>query len=252
MRISLSPIHVPNRLKLPELSFAEGQCIHIVGQNGAGKSTLLDVLAGLDNTVRHCVSYNDKLLSTWLPATLATARCYLVQSVRSEFDIKVYQLLSFFSAADIVPEPVENALNLKPLIGKPINQLSGGEQQRVQIARNLLQIWPALERGEGAVLLDEPTQHLDVHYQLALMHLLSDLASTGNLVLQTCHDINLTARFSNQCLLLNTGSIVAFGETRTVLTPENLRQSLGCDFHLTYAENAYEFFYPVLNSDTSV
>ena len=83
--------------------------------------------------------------------------------------------------------------------------------------------------------------------QLSLMQLLTDLAQHGNTVLVTSHDVNLAARYASHCLLLKLGYPLAFGDSQSVITLENLKVCYECDFHLIYSENAYDFFFPRVN-----
>src|SRR5690606_34501352 len=101
-----------------------------------------------------------------------------------------------------IPEQLESALEIGPFLNKSMQQLSGGELRRVQIARALLQIWPAIERGHALVLLDEPLQGLDLRHQSLLMQLLTDIAAKGNSLIISNHDLNLCYRYADKVALL--------------------------------------------------
>jgi len=100
--------------------------------------------------------------------------------------------------------------------------LSGGEQQRVQIAR-------ALAQQPRLLLLDEPTSHLDIHAQLVTLDLMARRARAGATILLALHDLNLAAAFCDSLVVLHAGRVIAAGPPEQVLTPALLRQVYGVD-----------------------
>ncbi|MBP8113514.1 MAG: ATP-binding cassette domain-containing protein, partial [Aeromonas sp.] len=103
------------------------------------------------------------------------------------------------------------ALELDALLARDFSRLSGGEQQRVLIARTLLQLWPGLNTDGRVLLLDEPLAGLDLHHQLALLRLLKRLARQGLLVVIAIHDINLAIDWADRILCLQQGRVVSEG-----------------------------------------
>ncbi|MOA21161.1 Hemin import ATP-binding protein HmuV [compost metagenome] len=103
------------------------------------------------------------------------------------------------------------ALELEALLARDFSRLSGGEQQRVLIARTLLQLWPSLNPDGRVLLLDEPLAGLDLHHQLALLRLLKSLARQGLLVVLAIHDINLAIDWADRILCLQQGRLVSEG-----------------------------------------
>ena len=97
------------------------------------------------------------------------------------------------------------------MLARDFSRLSGGEQQRVLIARTLLQVWPSLNPGGRVLLLDEPLAGLDLHQQLALLRLLKQLAGQGLLVVLAIHDINLAIDWADRVLCLQQGRVVGEG-----------------------------------------
>ena len=245
--IGIDKIVLGERLQIEQLAIDKSQFVHVLGANGAGKSTLLASLAGLINETRPQVFFQQRLLSDWTLGELANYRCYLTQAVVSQFDISVADTLNYFAGSDRVPASIESALEITHLMQRRLNQLSGGEQQRVHIVRCLMQVWPMIQEGKALILMDEPCQGLDIRHQISLMQLLSRLAEQGNTLVIASHDINLAVRFSTQSLFLKQGCVLAFGQTHSVISLDNLKKCFECDFHLNYSENAYDFFSPRVN-----
>ena len=104
------------------------------------------------------------------------------------------------------------ALELEALLARDFSRLSGGEQQRVLIARTLLQVWPSLNPTGRVLLLDEPLAGLDLHHQMALLRLLKQLAAQGLLVVVAIHDINLAIDWADRVLCLQQGRVVGEGD----------------------------------------
>ena len=114
---------------------------------------------------------------------------------------------------------VVTSCGLDELMGRKFNTLSGGEQQRVQFARALLQVGGLSKTAEDRfLLLDEPTSNMDVAYELNLLNLAKEVRKTGVGVIVVLHDLNLAARFSGQIILMNSGLIVASGQPEEVLS----------------------------------
>jgi iron complex transport system ATP-binding protein len=120
----------------------------------------------------------------------------------------------FKTCADVV-----SRCGLDELMGRKFNTLSGGEQQRVQFARALLQVGGLSKTADDRfLLLDEPTSNMDVAYELNLLNLAKEVRKTGVGVIVVLHDLNLAARFSDQIILMNSGLIVASGQPEEVLS----------------------------------
>jgi iron complex transport system ATP-binding protein len=112
------------------------------------------------------------------------------------------------------------------LAGRPMGELSGGEQQRVLVAR-------ALAQSAGVLLLDEPTAHLDLRHQDETLRLVRNLAGQAGLaVVIALHDLNLVARFADRVALLSDGGVKKLGVPQEVLTPELLAAAYGLEIHV--------------------
>lgn len=213
---------VANRLAPLDLAWQGGQLVALLGPNGSGKSTLLGALAGLLSGQGEVRIGGESLADLSWPA-LAQRRAMLPQRQPQLFHIPVFQVLSL-GLDEAQPAIRQNeaiqalcqALELEALLARDFSRLSGGEQQRVLIARTLLQVWPSLNPGGRILLLDEPLAGLDLHHQLALLRLLKQLAGQGLLVVLAIHDINLAIDWADRLLCLQQGRVVREGGVELV------------------------------------
>jgi iron complex transport system ATP-binding protein len=206
----------------------------VLGANGAGKSTLLSVLAGELPAASGRIEIDGVSLHEMTPPILARLRTVLPQSSTLSFDLAVTDVVAMgaypFPEAKpaAVAATVDRALVLADaahLRGRRYLHLSGGEQQRVQFARAVVQC--LVMHRPGAIhflLLDEPTASLDPRHQQGLMSAAARLAvEEGMGVLAVLHDVNLAARWCHRLLLLGDGRAVACGTPGEVLQPAILR-----------------------------
>lgn len=207
-----------------------------LGQNGAGKSTLLNVLAGGVAPDSGEVFCDGAPLKTLRSRELARRRAVLAQSTRSVFDFTAEETVLLGRAPWIDGsetrrdrEIAASALRVVGLAGfenRRLSTLSGGELQRVQIARTFAQgITPT--GTPTTFFLDEPLAALDFRHRLEIMHCLRDLARAGNAVFVVLHDLNLSLRFADRVLVMREGKIALAGTPRNVLTPDNLAEVFG-------------------------
>lgn len=215
------------------LTIAPGQITALVGPNGAGKTTLIRALSGTLPQVRGQVTWQGHDLLTLPPPKRARFLAVVPQARGLPATFTVWQAVALGRTpylgwlGGLGPrdrQAVERALHLTqltPLAERLLGHLSGGEQQRVLLARALAQETPVL-------LLDEPTTHLDLRHQVHILALVQRLARQENLaVLMTIHDLNLAARFAQQVALLHQGRLVQQGPPAAVLTSERLAQIYG-------------------------
>jgi iron complex transport system ATP-binding protein len=201
--------------------------VGVLGPNGSGKSTLLKLLAGVLKPSQGVITLADKPLESYSRRELARRLAFVPQKVELPFPFRCRELVMMGRYARMQgpgldesrhEEAVLSALRatgVEHLKDRRFGELSGGEAQRVRIAQALAQ--------EGQImLLDEPTSHLDVAYQLELMSLLRELAARGQTVLVSLHDLNLAALFCQRLLLLKGGRLKAEGAPSEVLTEDTL------------------------------
>ena len=197
-----------------DLELRAGELVTLLGRNGSGKSTLLRVLAGTLAPMAGVVELFGRPIGEWTRAELARGVTVLPQGMELPVGFRVAEVValgripharSWFAAVPEDAEAVERALvdaDLIALADRPVGQLSGGERQRVLVAM-------ALAQEPRLLLLDEPTLHLDLAHQLALVELLDRLRrSRGVSVLAVLHDLNLAAGAADRVVLLHDGRLV--------------------------------------------
>lgn len=208
---------IAGRLSPLDLRWHGSQLVALLGPNGSGKSTLLGALAGI-LPADGAVLLGGEVLTDLSWPELAKRRAMLPQRQPQLFHIPVFQVLSLGLDEEGLPETqgravaeICAALELDALLARDFSRLSGGEQQRVLIARTLLQLWPGLNTDGRVLLLDEPLAGLDLHHQLALLRLLKRLSRQGLLVVIAIHDINLAIDWADRILCLQQGRVVSEG-----------------------------------------
>ncbi|BBH65657.1 hemin ABC transporter ATP-binding protein [Actinoplanes sp. OR16] len=212
-----------------DLTVRSGEWVTIIGPNGAGKSTALRAIGGLlphEGEIR----WQGRAITSMNRRDRAKAIATVVQSpvVPPAMGVFDYVLLGRTpyipplgreSASDLaVVDEVLAALDLEPFAGRRLDTLSGGEKQRVFLAR-------ALAQGAGILLLDEPTSALDIGHQQEVLELVDRLRSERGLtVLATMHDLSTAGEYADRMILLAGGRVVAAGTPADVLTEENLAE----------------------------
>ncbi|QIE45695.1 heme ABC transporter ATP-binding protein [Pseudohalocynthiibacter aestuariivivens] len=211
-----------------------GQVTAIVGPNGSGKSTLLRIMSG-EESARGTVTLNGLNVIARNARDLARTRGVLQQATNMAFPFTVIEVLRIglqagpYALRPSVPEEALAAVGLADYASRYYHELSGGEQQRTQLARVLCQVWePVLNGTPSWLLLDEPVASLDIGHQLVIMELARRYADAGGGVVTVMHDLNLTALYADRMALMQDGCIAAEGVPREVLTDEILSKAYGC------------------------
>jgi iron complex transport system ATP-binding protein len=221
------------------LSARPGEVLAIIGANGAGKSTLLKLLSGNLKPSAGEVVLEGKPLAQWPAAALARRRAVLTQqhTLALAFEVRELVLLGRYPHFGGQPTAHDHAIvaaaldlvGLGHLAGREYPTLSGGEQQRAQLARVLAQVW---EAENGFLLLDEPLTGLDLRHQHQTLAVARQLARRGFGVIAVLHDLNLAAQYADQVLLLHQGRPVASGPPAEVLTPDYIHLGFGVEVEL--------------------
>ncbi|QBY05684.1 ABC transporter ATP-binding protein [Thalassotalea sp. HSM 43] len=222
---------------LKQVSFAieRGESISIVGPNGAGKTSLLKCLAGLIDADSGDIYVHNKNLKQLSRRDIAQHITVVNQHHSNPFQLRCREVVHmgliphkswFETDSDADHHKISMALEKVDLLDKQeqhFNTLSGGEQQRVMIARAIVQ-------DPKILLMDEPTNHLDIYYQQQILSLASSLDLT---LVMSLHDLNLASYYSDRILMLNHGEVVAFGKPEEVLKETTLQQvfNVPCQVH---------------------
>ena len=232
LQLSNVHFHYVDRQVLSDvnLTLHAGSCTALVGANGSGKTTLLRLASGTLKSTSGTVSLQGQLPSEWPHRQRSRLVALVPQQLDVPFDFSVQQiveqgrtpylgLLRGPSEEDRLA--VERALNLTdtaPLRHRVFNELSGGERQRVKIALGLAQ-------EAKLLLLDEPTQNLDIGRQAELMVLLSRLRNEGMTILTSIHDLHLVRENFSEVHLLSPDRSVISGTPAKILTSDNLSKA---------------------------
>jgi iron complex transport system ATP-binding protein len=221
---------------LQNLSFSiqQGEIFIIIGPNGAGKTTLIKLMVGIIKHQGGQIDIFQAPIGSYSQKRLAKALAYVPQGLPVGFPFTVEEtvllgraphqkVLGLASQNDL--EIVQQTMmftEIAHLAGRKLDQLSGGEQQRVLIARALCQ-------QPQVILLDEPTASLDLSHQIRIMDLMEKLKTEkGVTVVMVSHDVNLAAMYADQLLLLKAGEIVCMGSPNAVLDFNTLEETYGC------------------------
>ena len=221
-------------LKSVSLRIKRGEFFGIIGPNGSGKTTLLRSLAGTIIPDRGTIRILGRDIASYSRRDLARTMALVPQLPDQDFTFTVREvvlmgrsphlgLLGLESQRDhdIARRSME-ATRIEHLAGRRMHQLSGGEKQRVMIAR-------ALTQDPAIMLLDEPTSSLDLAHQIRIMDLLERLKKELEItVVMVAHDLNLAALYGDRLLLLRDGQADQTGPPSEVLTFDNLERAFGC------------------------
>lgn len=222
-------------LKDINLEFKAGQFVALIGANGIGKSTLLKLLLGLIPQQSGSVMLDGEDIKAVKRRDIAKKLAFVPQSIELPYAFTVQEIVAMGRNPYLGPfeinskndlHIIEQAMHKTDIVHlkkRIVNTLSGGEKQRVIIAR-------ALAQQSMTLLLDEPIASLDICHQLETLQLIQSLTQEGQLAISALHDLNLAARFCQRLILLGpstdngTTIIIADGTPEEVLTNENLKR----------------------------
>ena len=209
------------------------EVVGIVGPNGAGKSTLIRCIDRILTPRGGSILLDGTDVSKMTRMEIAKKLGYVPQTTTRVFPATVFDTVLMGRRPHLgwksSEEDVDKVLEVLELLGimefamRDFNEISGGQQQNVLIAR-------ALAQEADILLLDEPTSNLDIRHQLEVMDILKGIVrDKGISAIVAIHDLNLASRYTDRLLLLNGGRIFAAGDPESVLTVENIRQAYGVE-----------------------
>lgn len=222
-------------LKDISTAIKNGSFVSILGPNGSGKTTILKNICSILKPKKGVVLVNNKDVRMMTPKKIAKIMAVVHQGNECDFDFTVHDIVlmgrfpyqkRFKSETQEDLDIVEEAMRATQVWNfreKSIYGISGGERQRVMIAR-------ALAQQPRILLLDEPVSQLDIKHQINIMNICKDLnKDSGITIVTTLHDINLAARYSDSIILMKDGEISAVGTPETVLTSSNIKMVYDVD-----------------------
>lgn len=234
------------------LTARPGELVAIVGANGAGKSTLLKVLSKEISPQAGTVSFNGTPLKHYSREQLAQFRAVLAQQNALAFNFNVLDLVMMgryphFNGrpSDQDREIVQYCIQktgVSHLTDRIFMTLSGGEQQRVHLAKVISQLLDYEDLSESTtctkrpkyLLLDEPITGLDLYYQHNLLDIAKTLTERGFCVVAILHDLNLALQYAHRVLLMKEGRVLGFGKPTDVLTSENVLHAFNISVNLIH------------------
>lgn len=236
-------------LKRISFEVKNGKFVSVIGPNGSGKTTLLKNLCKLLDPAEGRIDIKNESIKRYKSKQLAKTMAVVHQGTSNAFDFNVGEVvlmgryphldkLKSESRADMtIAEQAMHVTGTFHLKEKTLQSISGGERQRVMIAR-------ALTQEPELLLLDEPISHLDIKYQLEILKLCKTLnTSKGLTILTTLHDINLASRFSDMIIMMKSGKIHMIGRPEDVVTTENIKAVYDVD--VVVVNKPYPMIIPV-------
>jgi len=209
------------------------EIVGIVGPNGAGKSTLIRCIDRILLPGGGTILLDENDISNMTRMEIAKWMGYVPQTTTRVFPATVFDTVLMGRRPHLgwksSEEDVDKVLEILELLGimefamRDFNEISGGQQQKVLIAR-------ALAQEADILLLDEPTSNLDIRHQLDVMEIMTNIVHKKKIsAVMAIHDLNLAARYTSRILMLNGGRIFAAGNPESVLTEENIRRAYGVE-----------------------
>lgn len=233
--IEMQNLSVKNRLRDINQSVFAGEQIHLLGANGAGKSTLLSALIGCPSYIG-TILFNSVNLKDYAVQDVARYRSYLTQQTGILPSLKVFQYLSLFIEQHVIPPMIFSELcedfQLSPLLSKPINQLSGGEWQRIRIVAVFLQVWDRDCLSGKIILFDEPINNLDIIQQGMLDKWVKCFCHCAGTVIMSGHNLSHSYKNASRIWMMKKGTIIYAGEPDNVMTESHLSDVFMADIKL--------------------
>lgn len=238
-----------------DLTLRPGLFYGLAGPNGSGKTTLLDLLLGNKSLDSGTVLFQNQAIASYAKRALAKMIALVPQEFRISFEFTAKEVVMMGrhphigrfanpGLADLaIVERVMHQLGIDALRDRYVTELSGGEKQRVIVARALAQDTPVL-------ILDEATANLDIHHSIQILRTVKKLVSQQQLtVIAAIHDLNFAAAYCDEMILLDKGRLIATGPTAEVLTPARLQAvfDVACRTYRDDYSGAYQIGYKYLS-----
>ena len=227
--LELEAVHyVINKKELiKNISFnvESGDMISIIGPNGAGKSTLIKLITGELKPSSGNIFLNKTNLKNWDTMELANIRAVLPQTNNLSFPFTVLDIVkmgrhpikgSSGKNNNIICEEIIDIFDLNKHIHQNYITLSGGEKQRVQLARAFAQIWSSSTYKEKLLIIDEPTSFLDINHQCALFDFLKKMNKKGLTIIMVLHDLNQAFTNSNKVIMLKNAKLIEYQDIKKI------------------------------------
>ncbi|PXF53842.1 MAG: heme ABC transporter ATP-binding protein [Candidatus Methanophagaceae archaeon] len=235
-----------------DFNAAHGEFLGIIGPNGSGKTTLLRTISRILRPRKGTILLDERAIEELNERDFACKFALVPQETAINFEFSALDIVlmgrnphlgrwELESQKDIeIAKRCMELTNCWHLADRRITELSGGEKQLVLIAR-------ALAQEPEVLLLDEPTSHLDINYQIEIMELLKRLTmQEGLIVIAVIHDLNLAAHYCDRLVLLHRGRVVSIGTPESVLNPDNIKDTFGADVIVwRYAVTNHYYVSPV-------
>ncbi len=236
-----------------------GEIVVIAGANGAGKSTLLKIASGSLQQHNGAVHIQNRELTGWKHSELAQFTAVLQQQTVLTLPFTVSEVVMMGryphfkkhphnSDHDIVEQALKKA-GIAHYANRNYLSLSGGEQQRVHLARVFAQIWQASSFGTRYLFMDEPSNNLDIRHQHNMLTLARNFANDGNCVIAVLHDLNLAIQYADKILMMKNGEALAFGTPGEVLQTETISAAFDYPIHI-FNHSAYS--HPIIMPSASL
>lgn len=234
------------------LDINKGGFYTILGPNGGGKSTLISHIVKATSVQSGSIFLNGKNIKSIKAKELAKRIAYVPQNTNMSIQFTNYDVVMMGRAhslsalgsetnndKEIVFEAMKQTDTLK-LKDKLISQISGGERQRVLLAR-------AIAQGAECLILDEPVAHLDINHSINLLNILKRLnIDEGKTIISVMHDINLSLNYGKECILIKDGKVINSGEINNVLNEQSIYEMYGVKMKKVYDENNI-YMMPIIN-----
>ena len=204
---------------------APGELTMVLGANGSGKTTLLRAMAGLQTLDRGRVLLAERTVHDRSPRERAREIGYVPQRFRGDVPFSVVHLLHMATPSRRRIDEVMSAFDLDGLRHRPFGSLSVGQQQRVVIARAMVQV-----RDPAVLILDEPLAALDFRHAAVVLEHLKQRARRGSTIILSVHDLGLASAHADHAWLLAAGELVSAGHPAEVLGDDRLREVFGMSF----------------------